>query len=286
MDKIEFSGDEFRNLGRINIIVGKNGCGKSTLYKKLDAGLPKDEYHIRYITPERGGNLNYDAGVEQSLNANTNYLPSTRRVNQFNQFRQQSVAQFKKLEILALRQIEKDLEIRKGDYTFDSVIDEINVLLDNIEISRTNTGFSIHLKNGGPEIKPEKISSGEAELISLAIECKAFEKECIHGKYNFLLLDEPDLHLHPDLQSRFADYVNKLASNELFQGLIATHSTSLIAALSTAEDSRIAFMTFGDHKMSFTPISEILSKILPVFGAHPLSNVAKEKSLKERAVLP
>lgn len=46
-----------RGVGSKNILVGKNGCGKSRLLKHLDQGLKPivGEGVVRYLSPERGG---------------------------------------------------------------------------------------------------------------------------------------------------------------------------------------------------------------------------------------
>lgn len=125
------------------------------------------------------------------------------------------------------------------------------------------------------QVQPRDVSSGEAELISLGIECLAFERERTHGKVNILLIDEPDVHLHPDLQARFAHFVEQIVSDDCIF-LIATHSTALLGALSGDAETRVAFMRSGEMELGFERIDEVHRQVLPVFGAHPLSNVFNE----------
>jgi hypothetical protein len=61
--------------------------------------------------------------------------------------------------------------------------------------------------------------------------------------------------------------------------LIATHSTAILGSLSGFEGATVAFMRSGDRQLSFRPITESLDRILPVFGAHPLSNVFNERPI-------
>lgn len=92
MDIVNTGGYTLKNLNKINILLGKNGCGKSTLLKSIEGHLDRAEWgNTKYITPERGGSLIYEAGIEQNILTNLNWLPESRRKNQFNQFRQQSV---------------------------------------------------------------------------------------------------------------------------------------------------------------------------------------------------
>lgn len=285
MNLDNISSFSLKNLSKINILLGKNGCGKSSLLRQVEQGLfVSPDYGLtRYITPERGGVLVFEAGFEQNL-ADKNWLPNSRRNNQFIQFRQQSVAQYRKLQTLILMEIEKEKDKRKNlDYTFDIYIDKINFLLDNIYIKRGDikageTAFKIYDKDTDDEIYPQNISSGESELISLGIEILIFGKEVDENKDNILFLDEPDVHLHPDLQVKFMLFLKELVDNDNFRILIATHSTAILGALQDYDEVHIAFMKKGEKNIIFESALKIYKKILPIFGAHPLSNLFNERA--------
>lgn len=295
LDTIEnVEGYTLRNLGKTNIVLGKNGCGKSTMLRKTEQGLSARTEAFgktKYITPERGGTLIYQAGVEDNLFRDINWLPNERRKNQAATFRQQSVAQYRTLERVVLRQVESDYKKRKNvvdsSYpyveTFDSYISKINGLLDNIQLKSAegNAAFAFALKNSEKNLTAEDISSGESELISLAIESLIFSKELTEGRVNVLFLDEPDVHLHPDLQVRFMRFLHELVTkSEIdFRVIIATHSTAILGALESFEDVRLAFMTFGEKVVQFSSITAQYQMVLPVFGAHPLSNVFNQTPL-------
>ncbi len=108
----------------INIIVGKNGCGKSSILKAIEnISVPNaDRWGIRkYITPERGGLVTYQANIENNLNADPDYMRRERSNNQAAQFREQSVALYRKLELSVLREAEKEKR-SDASYTFDIFI--------------------------------------------------------------------------------------------------------------------------------------------------------------------
>lgn len=276
------NGYTLNNLNKINVVLGKNGCGKSTALKKVQQGIESDEIigKSKYITPERGGALKYDPGIETNTSNNPNWLSHQLRQNQFPQFKQQTVLQFRKLELLSLREIEQNPDLRNNhDYTFQSIVDAINTLLDNIEIRREGSDFKIYNKIDNAVIEPDAISSGESELIALGIECLVFAKECTANKENLLFLDEPDAHLHPDLQVRLALFLRDLVENNNFRIIMATHSTSFLAAFESYSSVSIEFITTGQTEINFKDVSETYKRILPIFGAHPLSNLFNESPI-------
>ena len=274
MDITNINGYTLNNVNKINIILGKNGSGKSTLIRQVEQGLTSQEGYgkTKYITPERGGSLVYEAGIEQNLANDINWLSGQRRRNLTPNFRQQSVAQYRKLETLVLREFEQDQTKSK----FNPYVAKINSLLDNIEIKRHNTAFKIFRKGTETEFNAQAISSGESELISLGIECLIFTKELAESGQNILFLDEPDVHLHPDLQVRLMHFLKELVDENNFKVVIATHSTAILGALESYTDTHLAFITFDQKNLDFKAVSAVYKKVLPVFGAHPLSNFFNE----------
>jgi ABC-type multidrug transport system ATPase subunit len=276
-DLLDLSGHSLSGLAKINILLGKNGCGKSRLLKHIEQALRNRTGYgaVRYISPERGGLLQYDPNIEHNLTSNQSWLADSRRQNQAEQFRRQSAAQFRRLELLTLREIEKDEQKRKDtSVTFDSTVKRINGLLDRVYLERTtDSAFQIKDKRTNAPVSASDISSGESELISLGIECLVFQKDAIAGKDNILLMDEPDVHLHPDLQARFARFIESIVRDSDVSVLIATHSTAFLGAMSDDARTRIAFMKYGETAHAFVEARGALRQVLPVFGAHPLSNV-------------
>jgi len=264
-------------LSKINIILGKNGCGKSTLLKRIEQRLTDQNLgEVNYVTPERGGALQYNSSVEQNATNDQNYTRNSKRNNQWTQFKNYSVSQYRRLLILHLTDIERDRTLPG----FDSILDRINNLLTNIKIVRTAKGeFDLFTKATNTKLQANNLSSGESELIALAIECLTFEKTCEPNKQNLLLLDEPDVHLHPDLQANFISFLIELLTSNKFSIIIATHSTAILGALLNFADSRFAVLTNGNINAAFKPLNEMYQNILPIFGAHPLSNLFNQNPI-------
>jgi len=253
---------------RFTILLGKNGAGKSTILRQLDTieGL-----NTKYVTPLMTLTLKYDPNIETNVSNNENWLPLQMRKNRFDKFREQSAYQFRNLETLVLREIERNPQIRAdATYTFDTTLNQINELLPAIEMRRSDRGFSVHSRSG-EKVPEDALSSGESELISLGIELLVFARESREDKY--LLLDEPDVHLHPDLQQRFIEFVEKIAIDYNFRVVIATHSTAIIGAFRDKGNVQITPVISKDQTVfetfSYDPVCH---EILPIFGTHPLSS--------------
>ena len=264
-------------LGSTNVILGKNGSGKSRLMRRVDEELrqhPQAIGKILYITPERGGKLEYQPNVETNM-INENWLLSTRRANQFGQFREQSASHFRRLELSLFREAERQGNVADVDAKFAV----LSKLLDNVEMRREGNSFTTHVRHSGELIASGDLSSGESELISLAIECLVFRYERQPGAINYLLIDEPDVHLHPDLQERFVEFMQSTFDTDDIRLLITTHSTAMLSALARSRPTRVTFMKPGDTSLEFETVNETIKSIVPVFGAHPLSQVFNESPL-------
>lgn len=263
---------------RINFLLGKNGCGKSTFLRNLENDLSnKQDWYVKYITPERGGALVFNAGVDQNI-GEKDYIRNTRRVNRADQFRQQTISQYRNLELLILRKIDRD---RTTEYGFQSVLEKINGLLPLIRLEQSQpAGFKIFSKSNNSLFDPANISSGESELIALAIEALVFSEECQIKQNRLLLLDEPDVHLHPDLQAKYIKFLDDLARQHDYKILIATHSTAIIGSIANKEECQLAFMPLQKGaEIEFIPIDTMLFTMVPIFGAHPLSNIFNESPI-------
>lgn len=267
--------DELINNNRFTIILGKNGSGKSTLLREINASKRNI---TKYISPERGGTLRYDPNIDTTISNNPGWLYDTRHKNRFEQFREQSATQFRNLETMILREIEKDQTKRQDlSYTFDTILNKINILLPAIQLKRSDKGFEIYDKIGN-KINEDNISSGESELIALSIEVLVYSRESIDNK--LLLLDEPDVHLHPDLQTSFIKFIENLAIETNFKIIIATHSTAIIGSFSNKENIQIVpIKNKTTRDFDCFNYSQITHQILPIFGAHPLSSVFCESPI-------
>lgn len=283
MSGIRFNDYSVEGLARMNVLLGKNGSGKSSFLRSLDecvtSGALDAWTKSKYVTPERAGTLVYDIGVESNISANANWLLTNRRANQARDFKQQTISQYRQLELDVLRNVEDaSIADQKPTHYFSDFMERINSLLENIEIRRERgpQTLKLHSRDTGELVTADKISSGESELITLAIEASSFALGVTPGDRGLLLLDEPDVHLHPDLQARLVKFLVRLASEFGLDVIIATHSTAILGELSNGADSTVCFQSSKQASLVFDPIDVTYKQLLPVFGAHPLTQVFNE----------
>lgn len=87
-----------------------------------------------------------------------------------------------------------------------------------------------------------------------------------------MLIDEPDAHIHPDLQVRFADFIVQLAKKFQLQIVIATHSTTLLAAIGqfAADEAGIIYIDRTTNEFQAQPFTASLKEIAACLGGHAL----------------
>lgn len=274
-------------LTNINIILGRNGAGKSRLLRSIDQGIANDvAFNVRYISPERAGVFQRDGNVLNNMDRNPQWLRDVRRKNQADNFKAASANLLREIETAYLRRLQDSPEIRQDperNFRTDR-LDKINRLLANLSVEQERSEF-VFRSSSGDLVPPDQISSGESEAVALSAEIMYFFETVSDSKFNVLLLDEPDVHLHPDLQARLASFLVgqfeqiKEEIRPRITVLLATHSTALVCSLSTSSRTSIGTKDFGVDAVRFLQSTEQLKKVAPFFG-HPLS-----LSLSEDAML-
>lgn len=275
-------------LNNINIIMGRNGAGKSRFLRDIDAmaSQNKQQFYVRYVSPERAGSFKRNGTVLTNMSNNPEWLRQTRAVNQASDFKAASAMLFREAETLYLRRLANTPEIRT-DLTRNFQSDrlsKINQLLTNISLEMGNTDYEFRSLVDGQIIDPAQISSGESEAVALASEIIYFFDTIDPEKFNVLLLDEPDVHLHPDLQARLGKLIISMIDEfrtyaESIAICLSTHSSPLVCSLAASPYVSIGTKSFAVNEISLKPASDELRKIAPFFG-HPLS-----LSLSEDAAL-
>lgn len=277
-NELNVTGAKATNIGNLNVLLGRNGSGKSRFLRKLDESFSDNsDVNVRYISPERAGVFQRDGAVLTNMEQNKSWLERVRRKNQADKFKAASAQLLRDVETAYLRSLQDKPEIRldsSKNFRTDR-LERINALMPNLRIEQEDSDF-VFRSLSGEVIAPDQISSGESESVSLAAEIMYFFETLKSDKFNLLLLDEPDVHMHPDLQARLVyfmiqcledlveDHRNRVAI------LIATHSTPFVSSLVSSHFARIGTKKFEDDLVQFKPIDDNIKKAAPFFG-HPLS---------------
>jgi predicted ATPase len=265
------------NCTPLNIILGRNGAGKSRLLRAIAESAKPDTSRTFYISPERAGVFRRDGNTLTNIEHNPDYLEHSRRLNQANNFKAGSAHRLHELRNSYNSKVLNTPKLRfDSNVSFDaSILPRISGLLANVRIESGERGFTF--KSPSDEaIEPNHLSSGESEAITLAAEILTFFENIDESRTNTLLLDEPDVHLHPDLQARLGQFIltslDELTDEQREKTVvcIATHSTALVSSLASSPYTSVGIKNFDDWTVRQVQAKEELRKIAPFFG-HPLS---------------
>jgi hypothetical protein len=259
-----WKGQEFNKAewGEINLIVGPNGTGKSLFADQLKIQLTQKGYITRQLNAERLSGLEkqeYHYYGSSNLNSGLN-------ISQFNDLK--NYGEQYGLSSSAFIILKERLDVRV----------KIEALLSDI-FSKT-----IRLVEEGGYLKPKiQNNDGSNEYGLKESECHGLKELMTLLTFlydeskNCLILDEPELHLHPQFQSFFLSEIRKFAgdpkvdpSKKLF--FIITHSPYFLD-LRSIDDLKSILVCHYNKPPNFVETLEvqdefILKKFLPRFNTH------------------
>lgn len=230
------------NLGSINIIFGPNGSGKSQLMRALSGDSPED-HHL--ISPERPGDFQYNPSYasEEEIGSSRQ---STRLQNITLDYRQRV---FSRLSVVL--KIRGTLKSPPPDTHYDVASEFLSIIIPEFTlkyVGQQNKDFAI-FRSTGEEVSANSLSSGEADLISVGLDMVAI---CLLWKLkdrsnSVLFLDEPNVHLHPDLDAKLALGIQYLVEKFNVRFFISSHSTSLLSSIISIsnDEVRLFYMKKG-----------------------------------------
>ncbi|MBO6012624.1 MAG: AAA family ATPase [Bacteroidales bacterium] len=239
---------EWHNLDpRINIIVGQNGFGKTTMLNLIKAVLSKDDKFCRMLKAKvkvrtTVGEMYFDGkqmvhkpayggfdGARCFHYVNTFDVPASKK-SSLSQLgisldsvlyqRSDSIYSFSDYRLSML----KDLS------TAQFKQERINKFFDLIDMLFASTGKRIEIddknrvvfKKGRTTIQMDHLSAGEKQILLLL-----FTLFLMEDKSNVILLDEPEISLHVEWQDRLINLM--LDINPNCQIIMTTHSPSIFA---------------------------------------------------------
>lgn len=128
-----------------------------------------------------------------------------------------------------LATIEEDLTMKE---VTNKVLNEINGIFNILELDVKLKGFSkdektmpIFENSAGEEFDINDLSSGEKQLFLRTLSIKMLEPN-----NSIILIDEPELSLHPKWQQRIIEVYKKIGENN--QIIVATHSPHILGSVS------------------------------------------------------
>ena len=231
----------------VNIVVGQNGFGKSTMLNLIRAVLMKDDKFVKQLkakvsikttvgemafdgkqmvhSPASGG---YD-GLTSFYYVNTFDVPASKKsslsqlgltLDQVLYQRNPEVFSFSDYRLGMLKDLRSALAKQER---IDKFFELINSLFVNtgktIEIDDKNR---VIFRKGDMTIEMERLSAGEKQILLLL-----FTLFLMEDKPTVLLLDEPEISLHIEWQDRLISLMNDLNPN--CQIIMTTHSPNIFA---------------------------------------------------------
>ncbi len=260
---IDFLDSDKKPLNLI-VLAGINGSGKTSLFEFIvdkfkiasDGVLGYLVVNIKGIS----GDIIIQENLEKKLSENNSGLAELYGV-------MEKAKEFEKKVIYLKTQEQKANNIKKEilDY-LDSLIfekefsakqaykiiaDEMSSIFEGLNIQIKFSGLDknkeIFFENNlGEKISIDDLSTGEKELLS-----KIFYLHISDTKDSIILIDEPEISLHPSWQNRIIKIYKNLAQQNNNQIIIATHSPQIIA--STPNESLRILIKQGSNIKSYSP---------------------------------
>lgn len=231
----------------VNIVVGQNGFGKTTMLNLIRAVLTKDDKFIKQLKAKikvktNVGEMFYDGkqvvhtpefgGFESSScfhYVSTFDVPASKKstlsqlgiaLDSVIYQRSDSVYSFSDYRLGMLKDLRTALAKQER---IDKFFAMINLLFEStgktIEIDDKNR---VIFMKGDLRIDLEKLSAGEKQMLLLL-----FTLFLMEDKPNVLLLDEPEISLHIEWQDKLVGLMNELNPN--CQIIMTTHSPNIFA---------------------------------------------------------
>ncbi len=251
------------------VLVGKNGSGKSVL---LRSWRDQDQEGVHYVAPERTGEMDFQPQyITQEMDVGNRRSGSTRNY----------VPDYRRRIIGRVQTYFMQRGNTRGNVVPPGNPDEIEALLTSL-----TSDFSVTLKAGTPSYDltrvgtdekiggVDQLSSGEAQLLTIGLDILTIAAiwDIENRAQRILLIDEPDAHIHPDLQVRFAEFLFRVLDRFKLQVVVATHSMSLLAAAGQFGGDRtsVIFLQRTKHAFAAQSFDAARKEAATVLGGHVL----------------
>lgn len=126
----------------------------------------------------------------------------------------------------ALDSIEKHFDYNRGEFSLQTDISD--ELLMEFLSSSLQTYFEF---NNGTKLKEFSQGLGISNLIYMCLKVEAFVKQYQTDVVNLFVIEEPEAHMHPQMERMLIKFINEILlseDNNRVQGVITTHSSEII----------------------------------------------------------
>lgn len=261
---------KIENLTEVTVLFGRNGSGKSVL---LRAWRDKSLENVHYVTPERTGEMDLQpqfmreeiVAIGRKNASGRNFMPDYRR------------------RIVARIQA---YFMSRGNYRGDDrapgspekIEQFVGSLLTDFQLAIVGSAelpYELKRIETDEIIKNvDQLSSGEAQLVMIGLDILTIASmwEVGEQEQRTILIDEPDAHIHPDLQVRFADFVFQIAKEFELQVVVATHSVTLLAALGQFGGEKTSVIYLNRQKAEYKAqhFGSVQKELSACLGGHVL----------------
>jgi len=254
---------KLENLKSLSVLFGKNGSGKSHGLRGIYNNA-HSKFH--YCNPEKAGSFNYEPNIFESELSSARTQGRTENLNP-NYF-QQVVTRLQVFFAKRGRWVNG-----KPPISHLELQDMLRTLLPDYEIELLDDKPYVKLS---ANINLNQLSSGERHILGVGLDivtvCGIWKLDGQGTEGRKLLIDEPDAHLHPDIHQNFALFLKDIVRIFNVQVLLATHSTTLLAALGHyfGEDLGVIFCRKGTERQIAVPFSKVHKDLATILGGHAL----------------
>jgi ABC-type cobalamin/Fe3+-siderophores transport system ATPase subunit len=223
---------------RITVILGANGCGKSTLLRNIKQHCASNPGSGNAVYVEGGRTIKIEDTVQLNRNNFNQYQHYQTALNSYKGKRSNNLVDrvFDAVMVLIRQEQELkdkhsdavnawDLSGREGELPrreqppLDRLFEQYNEIFPNIVLSYDKASGRLFVNNTNSEqpYGPSTLSDGEKQVFSLLADLMQLEDE-----FKYVIVDEPELNLHPELAERVWNLVESEYPEKNF--LYATHS--------------------------------------------------------------
>jgi len=242
--KIDFL-DKENNILNLIVIAGINGSGKTTLFEYII-----DSFNYEYKELNGTTSLTIDLPSYKEIKKLTINGHISHKLKELYGENAIDVASeiAKKIIYLKVSDNQKDMVISQIKNFIDMIkdnneeltikeanqkaTDEINSIFNGLELKTKFKGISKDIKREilfendvSENIHLEELSTGEQQLFIRALSLKMMSL-----KDSIILIDEPEISLHPNWQNHILKIYNNIAKSGNNQLIVATHSPQIISS--------------------------------------------------------